>query len=124
MDRLRPLLSKLEPKNEQQAYLKTITLSLGEQIITSRWKVYEQMTSSLPAAPRHCSHFMAYEYFFTFGIITPKNSILVGALLPASLSLSAAMYLLLELICPTKVRSLFQINPFFQQSNNYRQKSY
>jgi hypothetical protein len=43
---------------------------------------------------------MACEYFFTFGIITPKDSILVGALLLASLSLSDAMYLLLELDMP------------------------
>ena len=113
MDRLRPLLSKLEPKNEQQAYLKTITLSLGEQIITSRWKVYEQMTSSLPAAPRHCSHFMACEYFFTFGIITPKNSILVGALLLASLSLSAAMYLLLEFDMPYQGLIAISNKPLF-----------
>lgn len=48
MDRQGPLISKLEPKNEQQAYFKTISLSLGEQIISSRWEVNEQMTSMLP----------------------------------------------------------------------------
>lgn len=97
---LRNALLSMPAKNESQTYLKTTSLALGEQIIASRWRIYEQFDSEVQWPLVVILVLWLLIIFFSLGAITPRDWILVVGLLLSSFSLTAAMYLLIELDTP------------------------
>lgn len=100
MEALRGALIDLSPKTPSQQYLKTTALALGERIISARWQIYEQMTSNLQWPLISVFVFWLVSIFFSFGLLTPRDGLLMGGLLLSSFSLAAAIYLVIELDTP------------------------
>jgi hypothetical protein len=100
MEPLRHFLVALQPANKEQDYLKTAALTLGEKIILLRWEIYEQLDSNIQWPLVGVLVFWLVSIFFSFGVLTPPDGILMAGLFLSALSLAAAMYLLLELDMP------------------------
>jgi hypothetical protein len=100
MEPLRGSLLNLSPKNANQDYLKTRALALGEEIISARWKIYEQMNSEIQWPLVAVFVFWLVTVYFSFGVLTPRDGVLMVGLFLSALSLAAAVYLVIELDTP------------------------
>jgi hypothetical protein len=100
MEPLRVSLLNLSPKNPTQDYLKTRALTLGEEIISARWKIYEQMNSEIQWPLIAVFVFWLVTVYFSFGVLTPRDGVLIAGLFLSALSLAAAAYLVIELDTP------------------------
>jgi len=100
MEGLRPELLKLSQTNGNEAWLKTSALSLGQKILAARWRVYEDLSSSIQWPLVYILVFWLAGIFFSLGITAPNNFIALGGLFVASAALAAAILLMLELDTP------------------------
>jgi hypothetical protein len=90
----------LAPNTEEQRWFKGQALSLAEDVLRTRWRVLESVSGSdsttfLPVV----ISWLALT-FLSFGLFAPRNATVLVSLLVASLSVAAAVYLLLELDTP------------------------
>jgi hypothetical protein len=100
MEGLRPELLKLGQGNGNDAWLKTTALSLGQEILASRWRVYEDLSTGIQWPMVYMLVFWLAGIFFSLGITAPNNLIAIGGLLVASAALAAAIFIMLELDTP------------------------
>jgi hypothetical protein len=100
MEPLRGSLLNLSPKTPAQEYLKTRALALGEEILSARWKIYEQMNSEIQWPLVAVFVFWLVTVYFSFGVLTPRDGVLMAGLFLSALSLAAAVYLVIELDTP------------------------
>ncbi|KAB2941822.1 MAG: hypothetical protein K8F92_18490 [Hyphomicrobium sp.] len=100
MGKLRLSLIQLSPKNEGQSLLKATALGIGQQIVTSRWRIYEDLSSNIIWPVVGALVFWLMAAFFAIGVIAPRHALALGGLLVASLSVAVAMYLIVELGAP------------------------
>ena len=93
-------IQELEPRNDVQRSLKaqllTTTISLGQ----TRWLLFEQSGSSIPIPFLVVLVFWLSLIFASFGLFAPPNATVVVALLLGALSVSGAIFLILELDLP------------------------
>ena len=93
-------IQELEPRNDVQRSLKaqllTTTISLGQ----TRWLLFEQSGSSIPVPFLVVLVFWLSLIFVSFGLFAPPNATVVVALLLGALSVSGAIFLILELDLP------------------------
>jgi hypothetical protein len=93
-------IQELEPQNDVQRSLKaqllTTTISLGQ----TRWLLFEQSGSSIPIPFLVVLVFWLSLIFASFGLFAPPNATVVVALLLGALSVSGAIFLILELDLP------------------------
>lgn len=90
----------LAPASEAQGWFKAQALGLVEEVLRTRWRVLESATGSdsttfLPVVVSWLTL-----TFLSFGLFAPRNATVLVSLLAASLSVAAAVYLLLELGTP------------------------
>jgi hypothetical protein len=100
MGRLRLSLIELSPQNARQSLLQTTALSIGQQIVTSRWRIYEDLSGNIIWPVVGALVFWLMAAFFGIGAIAPRHVLALGGLLVASLSVAVAMYLIVELGSP------------------------
>ena len=90
----------MEPHNDVQRSLKaqllTTVISLGQ----TRWLLFEQSGSSIPVPFLMILVIWLSLIFASFGLFAPPNATVVVALLLGALSVSAAIFLILELDLP------------------------
>ena len=93
-------IEELEPRNDVQRSLKaqllTTVISLGQ----TRWLLFEQSGSSIPMPFLVVLVFWLSLIFASFGLFAPPNATVIVALLLGALSVSAAIFLILELDLP------------------------
>jgi hypothetical protein len=93
-------IQELEPQNDVQRSLKaqllTTVISLGQ----TRWLLFEQSGSSIPIPFLVVLVIWLSLIFASFGLFAPPNATVVVALLLGALSVSGAIFLILELDLP------------------------
>lgn len=93
-------ISKLTSKTDEQQYLKGQALSLAMRIMNTRWLMYEQETISASLPLLMVVGIWLSLMFLSFGLFAPFNGTAVASLFVASLSVSGAIFLILEMYTP------------------------
>jgi hypothetical protein len=93
-------IRELSPRNDFQKYLLTQALQIGADMMQSRWMLIEQSQTNLPGIFLLVLTFWLTVLFIQFGLLAPLNRTALSALLICALSMSCAIYLILELNNP------------------------
>ena len=93
-------IRELSPKNDSQKYLQTRALQLMDDIMQLRWMVIEQSQTNLPRVFLVVLTFWLTVLFAQFGLLAPRNWTAMSALFICAISMSGAIFLILELNQP------------------------
>ena len=93
-------IQKLSPQNDEQRWLKSQALGTAVELGQMRWLLFEQSDSSISTPFLVVVVCWLAIIFFSFGLFAPSNSTVFAALLVAALSVSGAIFLILELDQP------------------------
>ncbi len=93
-------IRELSPQNDSQKYLKTQALQISADMMQSRWMLIEQSQTNLPRIFLVVLTFWLTVLFAQFGLLAPRNLTAKSALFICALSVSGAIYLILELNNP------------------------
>jgi hypothetical protein len=108
MDNFIASLMELPEQNASQAWIKNSALSLGNEIVISRWKIYQGSSSTISPLFLAILVFWLMTIFFTLGLQAPFNLLVVSSLFIAAISMTGAILLTLELDQP--YRGLIQMS--------------
>jgi hypothetical protein len=95
-------IQELVPQNDVQRSLKAQLLTIEVSLGQTRWLLFEQSGSSIPIPFLVVLVFWLSFIFAAFGLFAPPNATIVVALVIGALSVSAAIFLILELDLPFK----------------------
>jgi len=93
-------IRELSPKNESQKYLQSQALQIGAEMMQSRWMLIEQSQTKLPRIFLVVLTFWLSVLFAQFGLLAPRNLTAKSALVICAISVSGAIFLILELNDP------------------------
>jgi len=93
-------IQALAPRDEAQRSLKAEALRLGLEIGRARWLLLEQKGGSIPLPFLAVLTFWLAMIFTSFGIFAPANATVIATMLVCALSISGAIFLVLELDTP------------------------
>lgn len=93
-------LRALTPKNEAQQELRSRAIQLSDEIASSRWFLIIQREGTISVPLLVIMVFWLCVIFAAWGVFSPRNLVVVVALLAASLSVSGATFLILEMDTP------------------------
>ena len=93
-------IQKLSPQNEAQRSLKAQALRIGTDISQTRWLMVAQRGGSIPMPFLAVLVFWLTIIFVSFGLLAPRNTTVIATLFVCALSVSGAIYLILELDRP------------------------
>jgi hypothetical protein len=93
-------IEALSPKNDAQGALKSQALNLTIEIDKMRWLLFEQSGSSISSLFLTVLVFWLTVIFISFGLFAPYNLTVIATLLVCALSVSGAIFLILELDRP------------------------
>jgi hypothetical protein len=99
-DQLVARIHALTPATDSQRRLQSEALTLASAIITTRWSVIESVGSSIPTPFLAVLVFWLTLLFASFGLFAPHHGTAIGVLALSALSVSAAMFLILEMDGP------------------------
>jgi hypothetical protein len=99
-DALYDAIQELSPKNDAQRSLQAQALTMAINLGQTRWLLFEQSASSIPIAFLVVLIFWLSVIFASFGLFAPRNATVVAALFVGALSVSGAIFLILELDRP------------------------
>ena len=90
----------LSPKNDTQRSLQGQVLSIAVDIGKTRWLMYAQQASSVSMPLLVVLVLWLTVIFISFGLFAPFNGTVVSSLLVSALSVSGAIFLILEMYSP------------------------
>jgi len=90
----------LLPKDDRQRSLKAEALSILREVRKTRWLMYEQRVTSISIPMLIVLVLWLTLLFISFGLYAPTNGTVVASLLVSALSVSCAIFLILELYTP------------------------
>ncbi|MGB9356784.1 MAG: DUF4239 domain-containing protein [Azonexus sp.] len=93
-------IHRLAPQNNAQKDLQAKAEAQMASLAEGRWLFYEQMQNPLPPVFLFVLGFWLIQLFIGLGLIAPRNSTSVIAMLTCALSMSAAVFLILEMNHP------------------------
>lgn len=93
-------IQDLSPTDEQQRLLKSQALSISAGLGRIRWLMYEQRSYSVSMPLLAVLVFWLMASFISFGIFAPPNGTVITSLFVSALSVSGAIFLLLEMYTP------------------------
>jgi Protein of unknown function (DUF4239) len=93
-------IQQLSPQNETQRSLQAQALKLSTDLGQMRWLMFEQMDRTIPMPFLVALVFWLTVTFVSFGLFAPSNPTVITTLLVCSLSVSGAIFLILELDQP------------------------
>ena len=93
-------LRELKPQNSEQQLLLTQAAQLSSDLAQSRWVLIEQMQNRLPTPLLVVLVLWISILFLSFALFAPRNGTVLMALLIGALSVSSAIFLVLELNRP------------------------
>jgi hypothetical protein len=99
---------ELSPKNDTQRSLQAQALSMGIDIGKMRWLMFEQAGSFISIPLLAVLVFWLATIFISFGLFAPRNPTTIAALFVCALSVSGAIFLILEMYSP--FQGLMQIS--------------
>ncbi len=97
---LRPIISELKPKSPHQEFLKSSALHTANEIEELRWRNYEELGSHLQFPIFIVLVFWLMCIFFSLGIVAPLNYSVIAGFFLSALSMTGAIFLMLELDRP------------------------
>ena len=100
MGRLRSALIRLEPTTDGQRWLKTAALTKAQDVVGSRWRIYEDLDGNIIWPVVGAVVFWLVATFFSIGVIMPRHSYAVGGLVIGVFSVAIALFLIIELSYP------------------------
>ena len=90
----------LSPKNDTQRSLQSQALSMAIDLGKLRWLMYEQAITSVSMPLLVVLVLWLAVIFISFGLFAPFNATVVSSLFISALSVSAAIFLILEMYTP------------------------
>ncbi len=93
-------LQALTPKDDRQRSLQSQALNIVIGLAQTRWLMYEQEANSVSKPILVILVFWLTAIFVSFGLFAPRNATVVSALFVAALSVSGAIFLILEMYMP------------------------
>jgi Protein of unknown function (DUF4239) len=93
-------IQELTPQNEIQRSLQAQALKLSIDLGQTRWLLFEQHGSSIPMPFLVLLVFWVTIIFLSFGLFAPSNATVITSLFLCALSVSGAIFMILELDRP------------------------
>jgi Protein of unknown function (DUF4239) len=93
-------IAALTPNNDAQRALQSRALEVAERLLEQRWLVVSQTQAPVPAAFLVIVVFWLTVAFASYGMYAPANGTTTAALFLGSVSVAAALFLVLELGTP------------------------
>jgi hypothetical protein len=93
-------IRRLPVTDEADRRLRSRALDLGEKLLHERWMMASALVHSVPVAFLTVLVFWLGITFLTYGLFAPRGALTVTALLVCAISVSAAMFLILEMDGP------------------------
>jgi len=93
-------IQMLAPKGDGQRWLQSQALSMAIGLGQTRWLLYEQGASSVSKPLIAILVFWLTAIFISFGLFAPRNATVTTALFVSGLSVSGAIFLILEMYAP------------------------
>jgi len=90
----------LSPQNDAQRLRQVQALQLSTDLAQKRWLLVEQSGGSIPMPFVVLLTFWVTVIFVSFGLFAPSNATVIVTLFVCALSVSGALYLILELDQP------------------------
>lgn len=100
VDMVQDKLRQLSPRNDSQRLLRSQALQIAADLTQSRWLLIEQSQKALPTAFLVVLLFWLTMLFVGFGLLTPRNPTVIMVLLICALSVSGAIFLIMEMNRP------------------------
>ena len=97
---IRTGLLQLTPRSDAQQWLKARALEIFNELSTERWLILLHNKGSISPAFLVVLVFWLSMIFMAFGVLAPRNPTVVATLLVCALSVSGAIFLLLEMEQP------------------------
>jgi hypothetical protein len=91
---------RLAPQTEEQRRLQSLAVELEESLLGARWMVFGSLGSGIPLPFLVILLFWLAIAFASFGMLAPPNATVVSILFVCALSVSAAVFLILEMDGP------------------------
>ncbi|HEX7232411.1 MAG TPA: hypothetical protein VF452_18610 [Candidatus Binatia bacterium] len=93
-------IHRLSPQSDAQRSLQSQALSIAVDLAKTRWLMYAQAMSSVSLPLLVILVLWLTAIFISFGLFAPVNSTVVSSLFTAALSVSCAIFLILEMYTP------------------------
>ena len=96
-------IQALSPQNEAQRSLQAQAVSLSSNLVQTGWLVFMQQIRSIPVAFLVVLAVLVFWFttiFFGFGLFAPSNAMVIAILFISALSISGAIFLMVELFGP------------------------
>jgi hypothetical protein len=100
LDEVGAAIRKLSPQNQAQTHLQAKAIEQAGELARARWLLFEQMQNPLPQVFLFVLAFWLIQLFVGLGLLAPLNSTSVIALVTCAASMSAAIFLILEMNHP------------------------
>ncbi len=100
VERLTGAIRALKPRDDSQRALQSRALDMAEALLQARWLVVAATQSSVPVPFLVILVFWLTIIFASFGVFAPRNATVLTVLFVCALSVSLAVFLVLELGAP------------------------
>jgi hypothetical protein len=90
----------LSPENDLQRALQSQAVNLAMNLAQTRWLMFEQQTNSVSVPMLAVMVFWLAIIFISWGLFAPRNAVVVATFSVAALSVSGAIFLILEMYSP------------------------
>lgn len=100
LDSFREAVLSLEDKDQKTSWAKTAALNLTQEITGIKWKIYNDLNANIPLGVVVFLIALLGTVFFNFGVISHNHWTAALGLLTASICVSGAIFLLVELDRP------------------------
>lgn len=97
MESIATKIRALAPRNDDQRAFRERAVSLAESMLDARWQVFASTAGSIPVVFLATLAFWLTVTFTSYGMLAPRNATVVVALLVCTLSVSGAVFLILEM---------------------------
>ena len=93
-------LQGLSPKDDSQRFIQAQALSIAMSLGETRWLMYEQAAGTVSMPLLVVLVFWLTALFISFGLFAPNNPTVIVSFFVAALSVSAAIFLIVEMYRP------------------------
>jgi hypothetical protein len=93
-------IQALSPKDDAQRSMQSQALSIAIGLGQTRWLMYAQRANSVSTPLLIVMIFWLTALFISFGLLAPRNATVLATLLVSALSVSCAVFLILEMYTP------------------------
>ena len=93
-------ISELSPRTQEQTWLRARALEKSADLMQSRWRLIVQWSSAIPTPFLAVLVFWLCFIFACMGLIGPRNATVVAVIFVAALSVSATIFLIMEMDRP------------------------